>query len=408
MTLELTTDFKQLFDGVINLITAVGVFSYIVIMTFSENKNGLQKRLIFLLTLIGTLCLTRGLTYMLVLDFSAQLEKFVLMISALIPFSLFLLVELLLRRHFPLFLKLYALFSSLGLIFTYIVFKISPPLVILLMINYVIMMTIFATMLFTRSRKDLIPEENKLLDTIFFISVCIIPLIVSDFKTMLNWDTIRLGAFGILFFIYTLINIWDSKSFASNLLGTSGLIFLNLASSLLIAFVFNLLPLFWYVFVITVMLRMVIRILTAAIENYSRRSQEIILPILEAFSDPQLSWDQIKERVRLSDLILVSKKDLQNYRPEKIAEYFNQSGMYFQNEIQAQAAKKKIDQDVIDEIRHLYEDFDCNACLFISFKNKSNSEFFLLLLKWPSLAPKSRLKKEIQIISHLCSQIKGY
>jgi hypothetical protein len=404
-----TTDFPQFFDGVINLLTAFGVFAYIIIMNFSKNKNSLQKRLILILTLVATLCFTRGLKYMFDFELSLNLERVVLVISALIPLSLFLLFELMLRRHFPFLLKLYAVFSTFTLCFIYTFCDITTPSVILLMADYVIMMGIFSIMLMTRKRADLTSDENKLLDTIFIISVLIIPLIVSDFRTVLKWDTIRLGAFGILFFIYSLMNIWNSKSFKTNAINVFQLFLLNLASAVLIAYVFNLTHLISYVFVLIVTLRMLIHILTTAAESYSKRSQMILVSILDAFSDSKLTWEDIKEKMKNEDLTLVSKKDLKHYRPEKISSFFKGSGIFFRNEIDTLALSAKTDADIVDEIKHIYADFDCNACIYIEFLSANNEkEFFILLFKWPALAPRTKLTSEIKIISNMSSHLKGY
>lgn len=404
-----TTDFPQFFDGVINLLTAFGVFAYIIIMNFSKNKNSLQKRLNLILTLVAILCLTRGIKYMFDFEMSLNIERFVLVISALIPLSLFLLFELMLRRHFPLPLKLYAIFSTIALTLVYTFGEINTPSVILLMADYVIMMGLFSVMLMTRKRSDLTTDENKLLDTIFIISVLIIPLIVSDFRTLLKWDTIRLGAFGILFFIYSLMNIWNSKSFKTNAFNVFQLLLLNIASACLIAWVFKLSHLISYVFVLIVTLRMLIHILTTATESYSKRSQMILVSILDAFSDSKLSWEQIKEKMKNEDLTLVSKTDLKHYRPEKISSFFKGSGIFFRNEIDILAKAGKTEADTVDEIKHIYADFDCNACIYIEFLSLQNEkEFFILLLKWPALAPRTKLSSEIKIISNLSSHLKGY
>jgi hypothetical protein len=402
-----TTDFSQFFDGVINLITAIGVIIYIFIMNFSKSKNSLQKRFIFFLVLVGTLCLTRGLNYIFDSNLTVNVEKITLYISSLIPISLLLLFELLMRKHFHYIIKFYVLLSSFFLLVLFIFNPITKPLVMLLMSDYIIIFFVFTYIVLSRNRDELTGDENKLLDTVSIISILIIPLIISDFRTVIKWDVIRLGAMGILFFIYTLINVWNAKSFTNNLSKLGSLILLNIVFAFIIAFVFGLMHLFCYVLVLVIMVRMLIHILTTAHESYSKTSQEMIVTLLDAFSNPAMDTKAIKAKLAEDEMILVSESDLQHYNPTMIAKFFEKNGIYFKNEIRKLSQVKSADKNVYDEIRHLYEDFDCNACIYTSFSYEGKEEFFLIFFKWPALAPKTKLHTEIKIISNLCAYRKS-
>jgi hypothetical protein len=276
------------------------------------------------------------------------------------------------------------------------------------MSDYIIIFFLFTYIVLSREREEMTNDENKLLDTVSIISICIIPLIISDFRTVIKWDVIRLGALGILFFIYTLINIWNTKSFTNNLSRLGALIFLNIIFAYVIAFVFNLMHLFYHVLVLVIMIRMLIHILTSAQESYSKNSHEMIISLFDTFSNPTYDEDNIKAKLAENEMILVTQKDLQYYHPEKISSFFEKNGIYFKNEIVKLSQLKNADKDLFHEIRHLYEDFDCNACIYVSYNHHHKDEFMLIFFKWPTLAPKTKLQTEIQIMSNLCAYKKGY
>jgi hypothetical protein len=180
------TEFSQKFDGAINIITALAIIFYAVYMNFSEKNNGLRKRLLFLLTLLGSLCLIRGINYL--ADFGPIVENFVLIIASIIPLSLFLLVELMLRRHLPLPMKLFAGITSLLLAVCLLIIGANKYLLFLLMSDYVLILLSIVGVLLTNKNLDLQKNELALIKINTVIMILIIPLIVTDFKKILVWE----------------------------------------------------------------------------------------------------------------------------------------------------------------------------------------------------------------------------
>ncbi|MDD4974055.1 MAG: hypothetical protein PHY93_06870 [Bacteriovorax sp.] len=391
------TEFSQKFDGAINIITALAIIFYAVYMNFSEKNNGLRKRLLFLLTLLGSLCLIRGGNY--VADFGPIVENFVLIIASIIPLSLFLLVELMLRRHLPLSMKLFAGITSLLLAVCLLIFGANKYLLFLLMSDYVLILLSIVGVLLTNKNLDLQKNELTLIKINTVIMILIIPLIVTDFKKVLGIDTIRLGAFGILFFLYALVKVWESIDVKGGFARLFYLLCFNLISAAIFCYLFEIYQYYFHVFIVFIMLRMLSDILIYTRDSYDKKAQELALSIMDVFIAGELKIDSIKKKISGNDFFILSKKELADYNSERIHFVFNERGLYFKSETTALTK----DPDIRDEILHIYEDFDCNACIYVKL---FNNDFFLILFKWPDMAPKSKLQKEIFLIQGLASQIK--
>ncbi len=391
-------EFSQKFDSAINLIAAIALIYYAVYMKLAEKNGGLRKRLLFLLSLLGALCLTRGINYL--FDFGAEVEVFVLVIASIVPLALFLLIELMLRRHLPLGLKLFSGFSSLFLVIGFLLFGVNKYVLFTLMGYYVTNLFSIFFILITNKKLELQASELSLIRINTVIMILIIPLIVTDFKKILNIDTIRLGAFGILFFLYALVKIWENIDIKGGFSRLVYLLIFNLSSAGLICYLFDIFPLYFHVFIIFIMLRMLSDILIYTRDSYSNKAKDITYKVLDSFIKGNLKVDSIKKEIASDDVFfLMTKKDLINYNHERILDVFKEGGLYFKGE----AGHLTKDPDTLDEILHLYEDFDSNACIFVKI---FGNDFFLILFKWPNMAPKNKLRKEIMLIKNLAAQIK--
>jgi hypothetical protein len=402
---KLMIEFSQKFDGVINIITAIAVIVYAIYVNLSEKNSGLRKRLLMLFILLGSLCLLRGVNY--IFDLGILIEEVVMMISSIIPLSLFLMVELLMRRHLPVLAKLSITISTMGLLLGLFLFGINRHFMMALMFEYVVIFIYFAYVLLLHKNLNLEKNEKRLIFLVSMISIFVIPMIITDFKKVFGWDTIRYGAFGILFFLYSLIRIWETKNLKSNILRLVSLLLLNMVTSGIFAYLFNLFEQYLYVLVISLMMRMLVEIFIYASDSYSNKARDMALNIIDIFLAGDLKFDEIKKKVSHEDFILMYRKELPHYNPERIIKIFQRSGLYFKNNIK----KMTKDADELDEMEHLFDDFDCNACLYIeiatSATKKCERDFLMILFKWPDLAPKNKLEHEIIMIQSLATHIKG-
>ncbi len=390
-------DFSQKFDGVINLITAIALIYYAAFMSNAEKNGGLKKRLLFLLSTLAVLCLARGTNYF--MKFGSTFEVFILIISSLVPFALFLLVELMLRRHLPLPMKLFSSLSTILLIIGFLIFGINKITLFALMAVYVLTLISIFVALGTKDDFELQKSELSLIRINMVIMILIIPLIVTDFKIIFGWQTIRLGSFGILFFLYALVKIWGNFNLQQGFYRLTNLLIFNLASAALISWLFNIQNLYFHIFVIFVMLRMFSEILIYLSDSYSKNAQAMIYLVINAFVKSDLNIKSCKKEIPEDIFFLLTKSDLAFYRTERIINSFKDGALQFKDEIN----KLEFDNDTLEEMKHIYEDFDSNACIFLKIPN---DDFFMIFFKWPSMAPKNKLEKEISFLQTLALKIK--
>ena len=398
-------DFSQKFDGVINIITAIAIIYYAVFMNVSEKNTGRRKRLMLLFTLLGSFCLIRGFNYL--FNLGIFIEVVVLFISSFIPFSLFLLIELLIRRHLPLLLKIFISLSTITLSLLVLIFGVNKYVQWALMGNYIISLLSFAFVLLLNKDLDLQKNEQRLIKLLALISILAIPLIVTDFKKSFGWETIRFGAVGVLFFLYSLVKIWETTEIKSGLLKLFSLLIFNLASAAIISYVFDIFHFYLHVFTIFIMLRMLADIIIYSSDSYHKKAQDLTLNVIDLFLASDLKFDAIKKNSSDKEYLLVHRSELPNYKTDRFINIFNKSGLYLKNEIK----KLTSDLDVMDEVVHLFEDFDCNACIFVEIPlahkhTKSERNFYMVLFKWPELAPVHKLEREIILIQSLASHLK--
>lgn len=390
-------EFSQKFDSIINIMTAVALIYYSICMSIVEKNGGLRKRLLFLLLTLATLCLSRGVNYL--FNFGEKVETFNLIISSIIPLALFLLVELMLRRHFPLSMKVFIGLSSTLLVFAFLIFGVNKFALLLLMVYYVLALLSMLFAILLRKNLELEPSEMGLIKISMLIMIAIVPLIVTDFKIILHWDTIRLGAFGILFFLYAIVKVWENVDVAGGISRLVYLLLFNIAATATICWLFNLQEYYFHVFIIFIMMRMFSDILIYSRDSYSKKAQDTAYQIIDALILGNFAIESIKKEISHNAFFLLTKKDLAHYRPDKIQQAFLFGGLHFKEEI----LKTIKEQDLREEIIHIYDDFDCNACIFL---NNSADNFFIILFKWPSMAPRTKLLKEISLIKGLAMKVK--
>ena len=332
------------------IIAGVAFVYYAVFMNLSEKNNGLRKRLLALFILLSSFCIIRGFNY--IFDFGKTIDELTVLISSFIPLSIFLLIELLMRRHLPFILKVFISLSTISLVLGVIIFGINQYVLLGLMANYVVTFLSFATALLLNKNLDLLKSEQKLINIVAVISILAIPLILTDFKKTFGWDTIRLGALGVLFFLYAIVKLGDVSDFKKSFYKLFYLLIFNLASAAVISYIFNVFHLYFHVLIIFLMLRMFAEIIINSHESYHRKAQDLAISVVELFLSGNLNFDEIKAKVTNKEFFLLHRKELPYYNAGRFITVFNKSGLYLKNDIK-QLTK---DPDALDEILHLFED----------------------------------------------------
>jgi len=195
-------------DGVINLLAAVGVGAFAVHMLVPARRdrlpNLLEIRFGTLAVLSAFFMAARGLFW--ISDFWPFLVMSHLAVCW-VPLGILLAVEGLLRRHAPLPLKLFAVVG--GVSCTTLVFLLERDAAALFSMSLALFQVLGLVLpfawAFARNRSVLSKRENQRIDSMVTLTLVGLPFIVTDFSDLLPALPLSMGAIAILLFAYAAI-----------------------------------------------------------------------------------------------------------------------------------------------------------------------------------------------------------
>jgi hypothetical protein len=203
-------DFTDVF---VNWSAAFAVFAYCRSLHRNRVRSTLEARALFLLYCVGVLFFARAFSWLAPND--ALIGELAFLPITLFPLAATLFTEALLRRHVSLVLKLYVaggtavflvldFFAGLSFTTTYLV---------ALMIFQITTIAALVRRTVNRDRSDLSAAENRFVDVITASTALLIPLLVTDYRTVLPWMRLpRMGAIGGLLFLVAVIRSPESEA----------------------------------------------------------------------------------------------------------------------------------------------------------------------------------------------------
>jgi len=196
-------------DGVINLLAATGVagFALHVLLPVRRNRlpSLLEIRFGVLALLLALFMASRGLFW--ISGFDAFFAISFLAVC-FVPLGILLAVEGLLRRHAPLFLKLFALLGAFVCLITTLL---MAPTSSMVYSTFLASFQILGLLLpfswaFLRDRTQLSRRENRRISGMITLTLIGVPLIATDFSDLVAGLPVRLGALAILMFAYAAVH----------------------------------------------------------------------------------------------------------------------------------------------------------------------------------------------------------
>jgi hypothetical protein len=168
---------------------------------YRHGKHGVAAQR-FLLALLAALFLVRGFDWLTGIPILGRLT---FALASLLPLAITLFIERALRRHAPLWVK----WLVLGVTAVFL-----PASVFVGQVQFGILLAAFAgcfalvilidgVLLLTRASSGLSAGEDRLATTLVLLAFISAPLAVTDFRTMLGFPPVRLGAIGALLFTYS-------------------------------------------------------------------------------------------------------------------------------------------------------------------------------------------------------------
>ena len=189
-------------DVAITWVGATGCAYYLYsLYAHGRPGSGAQRFLMLLLTL---LLFVRGLAW---LSGDAILKRLTLAVACWLPLAVTLFIERILRRHHPLWLKVFALATSV----IFFVLDVSVglpghrPWLMAFLACFALILLGNGLLLFARRSGDLSAGEERLAGLLLVIAAISLPLVVSDFRTVTGAGPVRMGAIAALLFVYGML-----------------------------------------------------------------------------------------------------------------------------------------------------------------------------------------------------------
>lgn len=228
-------------DIALTIIALLGVLVLTVTLhTGGQRKEGLARRFAFVLHTASCLLIGRIGFW----GFDQGVFRVLTVVAAvLIPMAGLLLAEGLLRRHAPAALKQFVLtMTSAGIAFAFVSPAHSEPYFSACLFVYqALSLSCIAALLIGRDRASLSGAENAQVGRTLISLLVILPLLLSDFRMLVDTVPIRLGGLGMLVLCWlSLDGSVRSRSVASSLWRLGLLSSLGIATGLLLCLILSL------------------------------------------------------------------------------------------------------------------------------------------------------------------------
>lgn len=189
-------------DAAITWAGAAGCLFYLwTLYRHGRRGEGPQR---FLLGVLASLLLVRGFEWL--ADWPI-LDRLTLVIAAWLPLSITLFIERVLRRHHPLWVKLWALATTAVFFVTGIFASLTYDQTWLLVFAVCLSatVTVNGALLVGRRRSELGAGENRLANLLILLAFLSAALVLTDFRTLSGISPVRLGSIAALLFIYSML-----------------------------------------------------------------------------------------------------------------------------------------------------------------------------------------------------------
>jgi hypothetical protein len=207
-------------EALVSWLSLFGVATVFRVYWIQSTRTRLELCIMFLLECLGALLLVRGFFWIFDLAVFGILTY---AMAAVIPFAVLLYVEALLRRHFPLWAKLFVLAGTLFFLALALAGRLhADPLWLPVFTGYVFaMQLVLSGAIVFRDRADLAPIEERAVGSIAVAVVLIVPFVATDLAADLGLAMVRVGSVGFLMFVHAIVVASEPRSNARTLLSVN-------------------------------------------------------------------------------------------------------------------------------------------------------------------------------------------
>lgn len=386
-------------DGLINLLSALGLISLVIKYYMNRERSLLERRTVFLLTLISAICAGRALSYLTdSLGAEKLLETFIFLMASLLPIAIVLMAEGLLRRHAPMGLKLTSAIGSL-LLFTWTFFREDTQVLFnfALMAGQFVVIGWVAWIFLRRNVHELSLTENRFINGIGVIAIAVLPLLVTDMRDVFDWNIPRLGSLAGLLLAYALVRLSDKRrkieTFAEIMFmlcmdvlaaGCYGLLWSDLNGALLI------LPLFVAFHLFVVLMREILL--------HSDRVQDWLFGILSDCANIEnvSSLQGLLKDKGSQTILALTEMDLADYDIPSLKALCSRHPFFIRSDLSRPQWKK---DPAAQQLRYLLDSYQMNQVHSIGDQKR----LCLVFLNSPSMGYRNPYQREMSVLRSFVS-----
>lgn len=205
-------------EVLLNWLCAAAALAYCLFMLVKRGGTERENRLLILLGIMFVFFSARGVWWLWNHPVAVGVANTAI---SCLPLAVVVFIEGVTRRHSPLFLKLSTAAGTVGFVCISAFVGFDAASTYALMAYEVYVLTTVALIVILRDRASLSEAENHLLNILGLVTLISLPLVITDFQTVLPMPVPRLGSLGALIFIYAFVrrysNIREARRFIGEL-----------------------------------------------------------------------------------------------------------------------------------------------------------------------------------------------
>jgi hypothetical protein len=360
---------------------------------FKPRRNLLETRLLAVLINLLLIVSIRGIDCAIGVHRSTQIILFCFM--SILPLSGILFTEGLMRRHAPLFLKIFGVVGAAALCAASLNFD-SYPMVFFSGL-YSFQILVFAALVWlawNRSVDSLSESENRTLLSIGLILFISLPLLVSDFRIVFDWPIPRMGALATLLFTVTMVKLTDKASRRDVFYEIAYIPLINLFSCLVFCIVWLDFSAFFVLYPLLICFHLLI-IAVSEILFGQRQVQDWIFTVIQQLDRSKIkSFGDAKHVINsvmtAQTILLLSEKDLVSFDLAALKKELTGKDTYYLREL------RKTDRNFsTSQLIYLLESHQMTEIHLVSLE-----PLHLILVNNRNMGFSSDYQKELGLLRH--------
>ncbi|HEV7319638.1 MAG TPA: hypothetical protein VGO04_13655 [Ensifer sp.] len=384
-------------DSFVSLAALGGLLVLIGVIWSFDAASPLNRRFLFGLQVLAALMASRVLAWW--TDLSI-FRAATIMTAGLVPLATVLLAEGLLRRHAPRLTKWIAAGGAGAfLILALLPASIAEPWrVTLLFLYQLATFALAGHMTVTRDRASLSKAENQAVDRIALSLLLILPLLVTDFRSVYIDQPVRLGGVAILFLCWLLLSL-GQRAVGHRDTVVSFVILLSVAllAALVIGFDNGLQP--------SATVRAASVVLSAALLGViwkdsislrtEQRRQSLIRHLAEDRIDDTLGFlKELQKHPLVDGALLLSEEELADLDLPAI------KALFAANPLLRAAGTDSLSREDAEQLAWLLEKYEATHVMLVSSR-----PFRLIALNMPSVSATPGAETELRVVQRMAMLI---